>query len=141
MSATPVSNLGWYPASWRSHPARQMPAYADAASVRAIEARLEAAAPVIHVEDAARLRDLTAKLAAGRGFLLQGGDCAESFDDPVAEQVAGIVGLFDAMTDRLRANVDGPLVEVARIAGQFAKPRSANEETHGPRRREGLAGA
>jgi len=130
MSATLVSNLGWYPASWRSHPARQMPAYADAASVRAIEARLEAAAPVIHVEDAARLRDLTAKLAAGRGFLLQGGDCAESFDDPVAEQVAGIVGLFDAMTDRLRANVAGPLVEVARIAGQFAKPRSANEETH-----------
>jgi len=130
MSATLVSNLGWYPASWRSHPARQMPAYADAASVRAIEARLEAAAPVIHVEDAARLRDLTAELAAGRGFLLQGGDCAESFDDPVAEQVAGIVGLFDAMTDRLRANVDGPLVEVARIAGQFAKPRSANDETH-----------
>jgi len=130
MSATLVSNLGWYPASWRSHPARQMPAYADAASVRAIEARLEAAAPVIHVEDAARLRDLTAELAAGRGFLLQGGDCAESFDDPVAEQVAGIVGLFDAMTDRLRANVVGPLVEVARIAGQFAKPRSANDETH-----------
>jgi len=130
MSATLVSNLGWYPASWRSHPARQMPAYADAASVRAIKARLEAAAPVIHVEDAARLRDLTAELAAGRGFLLQGGDCAESFDDPVAEQVAGIVGLFDAMTDRLRANVDGPLVEVARIAGQFAKPRSANDETH-----------
>ena len=130
MSATLVSNLGWYPASWRSHPARQMPAYADAASVRAIEARLEAAAPVIHVEDAARLRDLTAELAAGRGFLLQGGDCAESFDDPVAEQVAGIVGLFEAMTDRLRANVDGPLVEVARIAGQFAKPRSANDETH-----------
>jgi 3-deoxy-7-phosphoheptulonate synthase len=130
MSATLVSNLGWYPASWRGYPVRQMPAYADPDAVRAIEVRLEAAAPVIRVEDAARLRDLTAELAAGRGFLLQGGDCAESFDDPVAEQVAGIVGLFDAMTDRLRANVDGPLVEVARMAGQFAKPRSANEETH-----------
>jgi 3-deoxy-7-phosphoheptulonate synthase len=130
MSATLVSNLGWFPASWRGHPVRQMPAYADEDAVRAIELRLEAAAPVIQVEDAARLRDLSAELAAGRGFLLQGGDCAESFDDPVAEQVAGIVGLFDAMTDRLRANVDGPLVEVARMAGQFAKPRSANEETH-----------
>jgi len=130
MSATLVSNLGWYPASWRGHPARQMPAYADEGALRAIEARLETAAPVIQVEDAARLRDLTAGLAAGRGFLLQGGDCAESFDDPVAEQVAGIVGLFDAMTDLLRAKVDGQLVEVARIAGQFAKPRSANEETH-----------
>ena len=71
-----------------------------------------------------------AELAEGRGFLLQGGDCAESFDDPVAEQVAGIVGLFDAMTERLRPAVDGPLVEVARIAGQFAKPRSAHDETH-----------
>lgn len=130
MSATLVSNLGWYPASWRGHPVRQMPAYADEEAVRAIEARLEAAAPVIRIEDAARLRQLTAKLASGRGFLLQGGDCAESFDDPVAEQVAGIVGLFDAMADRLRANIDGPLVEVARIAGQFAKPRSANEERH-----------
>ncbi len=130
MSATLVSNLGWYPASWRGHPVRQMPAYADEDAVRAIEVRLEAAAPVIQVKDAARLRDLTAELATGRGFLLQGGDCAESFDDPVAEQVAGIVGLFDAMTDRLRGNIDGPLVEVARIAGQFAKPRSANDETH-----------
>jgi len=130
MSATLVSNLGWYPASWRGHPVRQMPVYADEGALRAIEARLETAAPVIQVEDAARLRDLTAGLAAGRGFLLQGGDCAESFDDPVAEQVAGIVGLFDAMTDLLRAKVDGQLVEVARIAGQFAKPRSANEETH-----------
>ena len=117
MSATLVSNLGWFPASWRGHPVRQMPAYADTDAVRAIEARLEAAAPVIQVEDATRLRDLTAELAAGRGFLLQGGDCAESFDDPVAEQVAGIVGLFDAMSDRLLGNIDGPLVEVARIAG------------------------
>ena len=71
-----------------------------------------------------------AELAEGRGFLLQGGDCAESFDDPVAEQVAGIVGLFDAMAERLRPVSTGPLVEIARIAGQFAKPRSATVETH-----------
>jgi 3-deoxy-7-phosphoheptulonate synthase len=70
-----------------------------------------------------------AGLAEGRGFLLQGGDCAESFDDPVAEQVAGIVGLFDAMADRLKPAITGPLIEVARIAGQFAKPRSAHDET------------
>ena len=69
-------------------------------------------------------------LAEGRGFLLQGGDCAESFDDPVAEQVAGIAGLFDAMAERLRPAINGPLIEVARIAGQFAKPRSAHDETH-----------
>jgi len=131
MSATLVSNSGWYPASWRRQPARQMPAYADEAMLASVEERLIAAAPVIRIEDAARLREAMAELAAGRGFLLQGGECAESFDDPVAEQVAGIVGLFDAMTQRLRPSVGGPLVEVARIAGQFAKPRSAHDETHG----------
>ena len=130
MSATLVSNLGWYPASWRSHAARQMPAYGDEAAVRAVEARLGEAAPVVRIDDCAGLRGLTAELATGRGFLLQGGDCAESFDDPVAQQVAGIVGLFDAMAARINSKIEGPLIEVARIAGQFAKPRSAHDETH-----------
>ena len=130
MSATLVSNIGWFPASWRDRPARQMPEYRDEDAVRAVEARLSGAAPVVRIEDAARLREMAADLAQGRGFLLQGGDCAESFDDPVAEQVAGIVSLFDAMAERLRPVINGPLVEVARIAGQFAKPRSAHNETH-----------
>jgi 3-deoxy-7-phosphoheptulonate synthase len=129
MNATLVTNLGWYPAVWRAFPVRQLPAYADEDAVRAVEARLEGAAPVIRIEDALRLREKMAGLAEGRGFLLQGGDCAESFDDPVAEQVAGIVGLFDAMADRLKPAITGPLIEVARIAGQFAKPRSAHDET------------
>jgi 3-deoxy-7-phosphoheptulonate synthase len=129
MNATLVTNLGWYPAVWRAFPVRQLPAYADEDAVRAVEARLEGAAPVIRIEDALRLREKMAALAEGRGFLLQGGDCAESFDDPVAEQVAGIVGLFDAMADRLKPAITGPLIEVARIAGQFAKPRSAHDET------------
>ncbi|HEY0630402.1 MAG TPA: 3-deoxy-7-phosphoheptulonate synthase [Sphingomicrobium sp.] len=129
MNATLVTAEGWYPARWRGHPARQMPAYSDEAQLRDVEARLAAASPVIAIPDAARLRAAMAELAEGRGFLLQGGDCAESFDDPVAEQVAGISGLFDAMAGHLRRAVHGPLIEVARIAGQFAKPRSANEET------------
>lgn len=130
MNATLVSNDGWFPASWRAYPARQIPAYSDEAAVRSVEARLSGAAPVTFIEDSARLRETLAQLAEGRGFLLQGGDCAESFDDPVAEQVAGIVGLFDAMAERLRPVSTGPLVEIARIAGQFAKPRSATVETH-----------
>jgi 3-deoxy-7-phosphoheptulonate synthase len=107
-----------------------MPDYAVEGAVKAVEVRLQVASPVVQIENAMRLREVMIRLAGGRGFLLQGGDCAESFDDPVAEQVAGIVGLFDAMTDRLRPCIDGPLVEVARIAGQFAKPRSAQDETH-----------
>jgi 3-deoxy-7-phosphoheptulonate synthase len=129
MSATLVSNLGWFPASWRGRPARQMPAYADEMLLNAVEARLSGAGPVVACEDAALLRSAMAELAQGRGFLLQGGDCAESFDDPVAEQVAGIAGLFEAMSERLKPALNGHLIEVARIAGQFAKPRSAHEET------------
>ena len=130
MNATLVTAEGWYPASWRGHPARQMPSYTDHAQLCAVEARLRGAAPVVAIDDAVRLRRAMAELAEGRGFLVQGGDCAESFDDPVAEQVAGIVGLFDAMAERLRPGVNGPVIEVARIAGQFAKPRSAQTETH-----------
>jgi 3-deoxy-7-phosphoheptulonate synthase len=107
-----------------------MPVYADECAVRAVEGRLEAAGPVVGIDEAGRLRDLMAEVARGRGFMLQGGDCAESFDDPVAQQVAGIVGLFDAMAERLSPKIDGQLVEVARIAGQFAKPRSAHDESH-----------
>ncbi|MCL6698582.1 3-deoxy-7-phosphoheptulonate synthase [Sphingomonas sp. NSE70-1] len=130
MSATLVSNLGWYPASWRRFPANQMPSYGEPEQLKSVEARLEAAAPVIAFQDAQRLRQAMAGLAEGRGFLLQGGDCAESFDDPVAEQVSGIVGLFEEMAAKIRPAVNGPLIEVARIAGQFAKPRSAQTETH-----------
>ena len=130
MNATLVTAEGWYPGSWRQHPARQMPVYADETHLRAVESRLHGAAPVVAIQDAVKLREAMADLSEGNGFLLQGGDCAESFDDPVAEQVAGIVGLFDAMADRLRGAINGPLVEVARIAGQFAKPRSAQTETH-----------
>src|SRR5258707_4287235 len=76
MNATLVSNDGWFPASWRGHPARQMPAYVDELAVGSVEARLANAAPVIQIEDAARLRERMAELAEGPGFLLQGGDCA-----------------------------------------------------------------
>ena len=107
-----------------------MPAYANLAALGAVEARLAQAAPVIAIADGGRLRGAVAALVESGGFLLQGGDCAESFDDPVAEQVAGIVGLFDAMAARLAPVAGGALVEVARIAGQFAKPRSAEVETH-----------
>jgi 3-deoxy-7-phosphoheptulonate synthase len=128
MSATLVDPDGWYPASWRGREARQLPTYADQHALRAVEARLAQAAPVVAIADAVRLRGAVAGLVEQGGFLLQGGDCAESFDDPVAEQVAGIVGLFEAMAARIAPVAHGALVEVARIAGQFAKPRSVDVE-------------
>ena len=130
MNATLVSNDGWFPASWRACPARQMPDYGDKAALASVEARLVNAAAVVRSEDSARLRQAMATLTGGKGFLLQGGDCAESFDDPVAEQVSGIIGLFDAMSERLEPAAGAPIIQVARMAGQFAKPRSASTETH-----------
>lgn len=108
-----------------------MPDYADLRTLAAVEERLSQAAPVVDTAGCDALRGALASVTSGRGFLLQGGDCAESFDDPVAQQVAGIVGLFDEMAERLRSATGHQIVEIARIAGQFAKPRSAKTETHG----------
>ena len=131
MSASLISPGDWHPASWRSRPARQLPAYDDLAVLAAVEQRLAFAPPVIAIDDAGRLRTAMARLAGGEGLLLQGGDCAESFDDPVAERVANIAALFEAMAARLAPVARGPIVEVARIAGQFAKPRTSSVERHG----------
>lgn len=131
MSASLITTHGWQPGSWRSRRARQLPTYGDAAALTAVEARLAAAPPVIAIEEARQLRAAMAILADGHGLLLQGGDCAESFDDPVAERVASLASLFDAMEARLAPVAGGPLVEVARIAGQFAKPRTSSVEERG----------
>ncbi|MGH6786131.1 MAG: 3-deoxy-7-phosphoheptulonate synthase, partial [Novosphingobium sp.] len=120
----------WTPTGWTAHEARHLPAYPDAAALGAVTDTLSRFPPLVFAGEARALKADLAEVAQGKGFLLQGGDCAESFDDPVAEQVAGIVGLFDAMAERLKPACRGPLIEIARIAGQFAKPRSATAETH-----------
>lgn len=122
----------WTPARWRNCPARQMPHYADAAALSAVEERLAGAATVVDIADCAALRADMARVGRGEAFLLQGGDCAESFDDAVAERVARLSGLFDAMDDALSAGIDVPILHVARIGGQFAKPRSEEIERRGP---------
>jgi len=131
MTATHISPASWHPASWRSRPARQQPVYDDAGALAAVEQRLAFAPPVIAIADAVRLRQAMARVAGGAGLLLQGGDCAESFDDPVAERVASLAALFDVMSARLGPVASGPIVEVARIAGQFAKPRTSIVERRG----------
>lgn len=123
--------LPWTTSGWRGRTAAQMPVYPDPRALAAVEERLSKAAPVVDIAGCQALRDAVADVAAGRAFLLQGGDCAESFDDPVAKQVDGIVRLFDEMAGRLRSATGQQMVEIARIAGQFAKPRSAPTETQG----------
>jgi 3-deoxy-7-phosphoheptulonate synthase len=131
MNAPPFPHHEWTPSSWRARPARQLPDYADQDALEAVEQRLSHAPPVVSIADCRRLRDCVARLAAGKGVLLQGGDCAESFDDRIADRVASLTDLFDRMAERIRPTANGPLLEIARIAGQFAKPRTSDVERRG----------
>lgn len=107
----------WHPASWRERPAAQQPLYGDAAALQRVEAALAARPPLVGLDQVERLRAKLAQAAAGRALLLQGGDCAETFAEP---DVPGLAALFD----QLAAQLPLPVVRVARIAGQFAKPRT-----------------
>ena len=108
---------GWHPAIWRKRPAAQQPVYADAGALAAVEEELAAAPTLVKLGEVDALRARLAEAAAGRALLLQGGDCAETFAEC---DVAGLAALFDG----LAASLPVPVVRVARIAGQFAKPRT-----------------
>ena len=119
----------WSPSSWRQRPALQMPTYADPAALREVEARLGAMPPLIFPGEIAKLRERLAAVSRGQAFLLQGGDCAESFDDFGQEPVESTFRVILQMAVVLTYAAACPVVKVGRIAGQFAKPRSADTET------------
>lgn len=108
---------GWHPAQWRERPAAQQPVYADAAALAAVEAGLAQRPALVRRAQVDQLRHLLAEAASGRALLLQGGDCAETFAEP---DLGGLARLFARLSDLLPL----PSIEVARIAGQFAKPRT-----------------
>lgn len=124
-------SVAWHPGSWRERPAAQMPLYADADALLAAERKLSQAAPVAPIGESELLKRQLAEVAAGHAFLLQGGDCAETFDTPTAEQVDALAALFEAMARPLEQSLCAPVVRVARIAGQFAKPRGITVEQRG----------
>ena len=115
----------WSPGSWQSFPAAQMPAYADTAALELAQRELSARPPLIFAGEAAALRARLAEVAAGRAFLLQGGDCAESFSELSAETVRDTFRVILQMAVVLTFAAACPVVKVGRIAGQFAKPRSS----------------
>jgi 3-deoxy-7-phosphoheptulonate synthase len=118
----------WSPTSWRGREAHQQPAYADEAALAAALRGLAGYPPLVGAAEAAALRRDLAEAQAGRAFLLQGGDCAESFAEFSPENVAGTVALLGALSDRLEEAAGRRVVRVGRIAGQFAKPRTRLEE-------------
>lgn len=119
----------WSPSSWRSRPARQLPVYRDADALEASERRLKSLPPLIFPGEIDQLRARLAAVSRGEAFLLQGGDCAESFDawgqDPVESTFRVILQMAVVLTYAAAC----PVVKVGRIAGQFAKPRSSDAET------------
>jgi 3-deoxy-7-phosphoheptulonate synthase len=120
---------GWSPSSWRLRRAEQLPAYPDSGALSRVERRLEAAPPLVSVADIMMLRASLARVAAGDAFILQGGDCAESFAEFGADKVRDTYSLLLRMGAMLRAGSGADIVHLARIAGQFAKPRSSGSET------------
>ncbi|MEZ5753084.1 MAG: 3-deoxy-7-phosphoheptulonate synthase class II [Paracoccaceae bacterium] len=118
----------WSKSSWRSKPRIQMPDYPDAAALAAVEAQLAKYPPLVFAGEA---RSLKAKLAAasrGEAFLLQGGDCAESFSEFSADNIRDTFKVLLQMAVVLTFAAKVPVIKVGRMAGQFAKPRSAGTE-------------
>jgi 3-deoxy-7-phosphoheptulonate synthase len=119
----------WNPTDWRACPIAQAPAYPDAASLDAAEAELRGSPPLIFAGEARALKAQLARVADGDGFLLQGGDCAESFAEFHANALRDTVKVLLQMAVVLSYAGGVPVVKVARMAGQFAKPRSLPTET------------
>ena len=121
--------MSWTPSSWRDRPAQQLPAYPDPHALEMAESCLEASAQLASVTENRALSAKLAEVAEGRGFLLQGGDCAETFAEFGADKVRRSFNLLLQMAAMIRTASNGEVVKIARMAGQFGKPRSAPDET------------
>jgi 3-deoxy-7-phosphoheptulonate synthase len=120
----------WTPSSWRSKPAKHIPAdYPDSAALTQVEQTLRAMPPLVFAGEARRLKSLLGEVARGDAFLLQGGDCAESFKEFAADNIRDTFRLILQMAVVLTFAGGKPVVKVGRMAGQFAKPRSEPIET------------
>lgn len=119
----------WTPDSWRSKDVRQVPAYPDKAELAAVEERLSSFPPLVFAGETRGLKEQLADVANGKAFLLQGGDCAESFAEHHADHIRDFFRVFLQMAVVLTSGGSKPVVKVGRVAGQFAKPRSSDNET------------
>jgi 3-deoxy-7-phosphoheptulonate synthase len=118
----------WTPSSWRDKPIQQVPVYPDVAALGAVEEQLAGFPPLVFAGEARKLKKTLARVAAGEAFLLQGGDCAESFAEHSADNIRDFFRVFLQMAVVLTFAGSSPVVKVGRVAGQFAKPRSAPTE-------------
>ena len=120
--------MSWTPSSWRDHPIIQVPDYPDQQHLTAVEHELSQLPPLVFAGEVQSLRSKLGAVADGNAFLLQGGDCAESFAEFSADRIRDTFKVLMQMAVALTFGSAMPVVKVARIAGQFAKPRSAPTE-------------
>ncbi len=118
----------WQKSDWRAKPRVQMPEYTDVAALNAVEAQLAKYPPLVFAGEARRLKAALADVSNGDAFLLQGGDCAESFAEFSADTIRDTFKVMLQMAMVLTYGAKVPVVKVGRMAGQFAKPRSAPTE-------------
>src|SRR5215471_17619369 len=121
----------WSPSSWRSKPILQVPEYPDQAALAAVDAQLRNFPPLVFIKEVRDLKAMLATVAAGDAFLLQGGDCAESFKEHKTDYIRDYFQLFLQMALILTFAGNRQVVKVGRVAGQFAKPRSQPMERQG----------
>ena len=119
----------WHSASWQARPAQQQPVYADARALEWIVAQISRLPPIVVSWEVEALRDRLAAAQRGEAFLLQGGDCAETFADCDSDIIAKKLKILLKMSLVLLHGLKKPIVRVGRMAGQYAKPRSADTET------------
>jgi 3-deoxy-7-phosphoheptulonate synthase len=120
--------MSWSPQSWRGFEARQQPSYPDPQALAAAERELAAYPALVTPEETDALRHALAEAQQGRAFLVQGGDCAESFAEFSPQTIYSSFALIMAMADSIAAASDLDVIALARMAGQFAKPRSHDLE-------------
>src|SRR4051794_16114740 len=117
-------NERWAPDSWPAKPIQQVPDYDDRQAMVAVEKQLAGFPPLVFAGEARKLKKALAKVQAGESFLLQGGDCAESFAEHSADNIRDFFRVFLQMAVVLTFAAASPVVKVGRVAGQFAKPRT-----------------
>jgi len=120
--------MNWNPGSWRTRPVAQVPAYQDPEALARAETRLKSYPPLVFAGEARNLKRDLGEVAEGRAFLLQGGDCAESFAEFHPDNIRDTFRVILQMAVVLTFAGAMPVVKVGRIAGQFAKPRSSDSE-------------
>ena len=121
--------MNWTPKSWRTFPIKQQPTYPDKEVLDNIEKKLSSYPPLIFAGEARTLKENLARVGRGEAFLLQGGDCAESFNDFHSATIKNLFKLMLQMNMVLMYSTGKPIIKVGRVAGQFAKPRSSDFET------------